>query len=138
MKVNNISFGQTFIKPSLAQMSEKNREKIKVLYPFGEIYPLDIYLGADKKGDLTLEITKSSIYDYLISNNELPLTPKNAAAYRIIKGLEITNKYLHGNNEPVRKSTIKFLDYIDEETLPYYVADEIEEFYKTNSIRLDC
>lgn len=130
MKINQISFGQTFLKSSVRQMSAENREKLKSIYAFGQIYPLDIYLGADRKGDLTLEITRSSVYDYLVANDEIPLTPENIAVYNFIKGTEIADKYIHGNKEPVRKATITNMDYISEEVLPYYVADEIDEYFK--------
>ena len=45
MKVNNISFGQTYLKPSIKNLSQENQEKLKYSYALGELYPVDLYLG---------------------------------------------------------------------------------------------
>ncbi len=137
MKINNVSFGTTYLTPSLRCMSPENREKIKSVYSLGQIYPVDLYLGSDKKGDLTLQIKRGSMYDYLLKNNYIEPTKNNIAALKIIKAADAVNKYIHGDSSPVRKVTIKELDYIPEDILPYYVADEIEEFNKTYSKKFD-
>ncbi len=137
MKINNVSFGTTYLTPSLRCMSPENREKIKSVYGLGQIYPVDLYLGSDKKGDLTLQIKRGSLYDYLWKNKYIEPTKSNIAALNIIKAADTVNKYIHGDSSPVRKVTIKELDYIPEDILPYYVADEIEEFNKTYSKQFD-
>ena len=67
--IKSISFGQTYLKSTLAYMSDENREKLKYSYGLGQIYPNDIYMGADKRGNLTLDITRCIPQDYLIINN---------------------------------------------------------------------
>lgn len=130
MKINQISFGQTYLKESVLRLSDENKEKIKSLYPLGEIYPVDLYLGSDYKGNLTLDITRTSLYDHLVLNHQLEPTPENVFVYKFVKRCELVGQYLHGNSYPVQKTTISDIDYIDKDALPYYVADEIEKYEK--------
>lgn len=130
MKIDKTSFGTTYITTSIRYMSPENKKKIKSVIPLGQIYPVDLYIGANKKGDLTLSITQSSIYDYLLLNDKVKLTKENVAAVKVIKAAENAFKYIHGNPYPVKKVTIPYLDYISSELLPYYVADEIDEYTK--------
>ncbi len=138
MKTNSISFGTTYIKPSINHLSKANKEKVKKLIPLGQIYPVDLFLGADRKGNLTLEIKQTFIYDHLIANDQLDLTPQNIAMYKISKAAQNTFNYIHGDKTPVRKATIEHLDAIPKDILPYYVADEIEEYEKTYSKNFYC
>lgn len=135
MKINSISFGTTYLTPSLQYMSSENRQKLKSVYALGQIYPVDLYLGANKKGDLTLEIRGSSVYDYLAINNYIKPTKENIDALKLIKAANNIHNYIHGNSEPVKKTTIEYMDYIPKSVLPYYVADEVEEFYKEYSAK---
>lgn len=128
MKINPISFGTTYLKPSVQYMNPENRKKLESVFGLGEIYPVDLYLGANRMGDLTLEIKRASIYEYLLNNNHIKLTPENVAALNIIKDAENADLYIHGNRSPVKKLTIKDIDYIPEDILKYYIADEIEAF----------
>lgn len=132
MKIDSISFGRTYITSSLRYMSDENKKKLKSVYPLGQLYPVDLYLGANKKGDLTLSITQSSLYDYLLVNNLIKPDKENISAVKFIKAAENSFKNLHGNPYPVKKVTIPYLDYIPDDILPYYVADEIEEYAKEN------
>ena len=138
MKTNSISFGTTYIKPSINNLSKKNKEKVRELIPLGQIYPVDLFLGADSKGNLTLEIKQAFIYDHLIANDQFDLTPQNIAMYKISKAANNVYKYIHGDKTPVRKTKIEFLDAIPKDILPYYVADEIEEYEKTYSKKFYC
>lgn len=128
MKINSISFGQTYLMPSLKYMSPENRDKLAYSYALGELYPNDIYLGATHKGDLTVEITRTFLYDHLILNNQVPFTPKNIAAYVLAKKAANAGRYIHGNPYPVQKNVIKYLDYIPEDMLSQYIASEVEEY----------
>ncbi len=130
MKINPITFGQTFLKPSLSYISNDNRAKLRDLYAIGNIYPNDIYLGATSKGDLTVEVTRGSLYDHLILNDQLTPTLENIVAYNIIKKAEIAAKELHGMPYPVKKSVIKYLDYIPEDMLKHQIVSEVEEYNK--------
>lgn len=130
MKISQISFGQTFLKSSLAYMSNDNKEKLRSLYAIGQIYPNDIYLGATTKGDLTLEVTRGSLYDHLVLNDCIEPTPENIAAYNIAKQAENIGKEIYGMPYPVKKSVIKYLDYIPEDMLQYQVAAAVEEYNK--------
>ncbi len=126
--INSISFGQTFLKPSLRYLSAENKEKLVRSYALGEIYPNDIYLGATRKGDLTVDITRTFLYDHLIINGEIPLNPKTARDYVIAKALNDSWQSIHGRKYPVQKTVIKYLDYIPEDMLSYQIATEIEEY----------
>lgn len=134
MKINQISFGQTYLKPSIKYMSEENRKKLEYSYALGDLYPVDIYLGATRKGDLTVEITKGSEYEYLLKNNEIPLTAENIAAYKFIRGAEMVYNRVYGPRYPVQKTVIEYLDYIPEDTLAHYIASDVEHYRKTNTI----
>lgn len=130
MKVNSISFGTTYLRPSIRNLSDENKKKLKSLYPLGYIYPVDLYLGGDRKGNLTLEIKHASMYEYLLKNHKIEQTPENIILAKVVKAAENTHKYLYGDKTPVKKATIDYIDYIPEDILPYYVADEIEDYNK--------
>ncbi len=138
MKTNSISFGTTYLKPTIRYMSKENRQKLRSIYPLGQLYPVDIFIGADKRGNMTLDIKQSFIYDYLIQNDQFELTPQNISMYKFYKALNNSYKNIHGDNTPVRKATIENLDYITEDVLPYYVATEIEEYTKTQAKKFYC
>lgn len=130
MKINQVTFGQTFLKPSIDYLSQYNQEKLRSLGEVGAKYPNDIYIGATPKGDLTLDITRGSLYDYMILNDLLEPTKENIEAYNIIKRAEIAAEELHGPLYPVNKSVISCMDYIPEDLLKYQVTAAVEEYNK--------
>lgn len=130
MKVNNVSFGQTYLKPSIKNLSQENQEKLKYSYALGELYPVDLYLGGTPKGDLEVTVKGCSVMDYLVVNNALPLTQKNINYYLFTKACDGMYEKLHGPKYPKQKTVIDQLDYIPEDVLPFYIAAEIEEYTK--------
>lgn len=128
MKTNAISFGQTYLTPSLKNLSPENRKKLTYSFALGQLYPNDIYLGATRNGDLTVQITGTSIYKHLLINNAIPPTKKNIALFKLTQKLDNTYTAIHGPKYPIKKSVIKYLDYIPQDTLAHYIASEIEEY----------
>ena len=128
MNINPISFGQTYLTPSLKYMSPDNRRKLKYSYALGQIYPNDVYLGATKNGDLTIQITGTTIYKHLLINNLIPATKNNVSLYLLNEKLEQRHREIYGPKYPITKSVIKYLDYIPEDTLAHYIASEIEDY----------
>lgn len=131
MKINAISFGTTYLKPSISNLSPENREKLKYSYPIGEIYPNDIYLGGTRNGDLIVEIKRATPLDYLIVNGYIEPTSENIKAYTFVKKLERAMANVHGgNNVPVTKTVIKYLDFIPEDILAANISLEVEDYNK--------
>lgn len=128
MKTNQISFGITYIKPNLALMSKDNRKKLEHSYGLGQINPNDIYLGANKNGDLTLDVTRSNPYDYLAINMLIEPTPENVADYKFYKACDKLKTYLRGPSYPVEKYVIKNLKEKPKEIIAFEIQDKIDEY----------
>ena len=130
MKVSNITFGQTYYSPTISRyMTENNKQKIFYSDVLGDIYPVDMLLGANNKGDLTVQIRHASNWDSLIRNNEIPLTDKNIAAYYLIKSFEVAGENIHGPQYPIMKSTIKNITNKDKQEIKYEILDIIIDYY---------
>ena len=72
MKTDKISFGQTYIRPNLLKnLAPHNFPKVESIIPFGEVYPADIYIGADKNGDMVLDILHSTMGKFLYFSGEI-------------------------------------------------------------------
>ena len=133
MKTHQISFGLTYLKPSITYMSDENREKLTHSYGLGQLNPNDIYMGSDKKGNLTLDITRCNPYDYLAVNMLIPPTKENVADYKFYKALNNFGKYLHGFTYPVEKYVISDLKNKPKEIIAYEIQDKIDEYNHIHS-----
>lgn len=134
MKINSISFTSTYLKPSIRGLSEKNQKKVQCVYPLGEVCPVDLYLGSNSKGDFTVDITRCSVNKYLASNKQGDFPDEYSKYLPTILALENSYVSVHGPMYPVKKVTIKNLDKISAEDLPYLVADEIVKYEEENNI----
>ena len=130
MKVNNISFGQTYYHYSLRNMNENNRNKLYYSYGLGDLYPVDIYLGADKRGDLTVGIRHTGDWDTLFNNGEIPITHENVTAYYLIKQFEFAGAQIHGPKYPTLKGKIRDLGNKSEQEIKYEIQDLIGKYYE--------
>lgn len=128
MKISQISFGLTYLKPNIINMTPENREKLEHSYGLGQINPNDIFMGADKKGNLTLDITRCTPYDYLAANMLIPPTPDNVADYKFYKACDKLKRYLHGPAYPVEKYVIKNLKDKPKEIIAFEIQDKIDEY----------
>lgn len=132
MKIDNkISFGQTYIHPTITKyLSKANQSKLEYSYALGQLYPMDIFLGANFKGDLTVGIKRCNLWDYLTINNLIPCTFENAAKYIFIKRAEMMYEYLYGPKYQIENYIIKDLDYKQQEEIAYEINDKIAEYTK--------
>lgn len=129
MKVDNqISFGQTFLHPSIKHLSKSNFEKLEYSYGLGQLYPMDIFLGCTKHGDLTVSLKRCNLWDYLTINNEIPMTPFNIVKYYLIKRMDVVGEYMYGPKFPIEHHVIKNLDYKFQEDIAYEINDKIMEY----------
>lgn len=134
MKVDNsISFGQTFVQPSIKNLSKINQAKIKHSFGLGQIYPVDILLGGRPCGDLTLSIKRCNLWDYLVLNNEIPITNENMLFYIIAKGFEQFGEFLHGAKYPFEHYIIKNLDKKSAKDIAFEINDKITEYNRKHS-----
>ena len=85
MKINPISFGQTFVNSSFQNLSQENKEKLGPSIAIGEYYPMDIFMGARNSKELVVEMTRASEWDYLLSSGEFEPTEENIACSRLKK-----------------------------------------------------
>lgn len=129
-RVDNTAFGITYLKPSLQYMSKMNQKKLVSSYGLGQLYPVDIFLGADRKGNLTVEIMKSSMWKYLYINNDIPQTPFTYALASLDEGLNRIKMMRESIKIPIEKKTFKFMDLRSSKALPYDIAQEIENYFK--------
>ncbi len=123
---SNINFGITYLKPSLKYMKPINRKKLVPSIPIGQIYPNDIYLGATPKGDLTVEVTRSSLYDYLSVNglfyqNDLSLN-------KLVKAFNNAWQILHGRQYPVQKKVLYHIDDFSDKMIIDRILTEVEDY----------
>lgn len=129
-RIDNINFGITYLKPSLQYMSEANRKKLVPSYGLGQLFPVDIFLGADKKGNLTVEITRSSLWKHLFINNEIPQTQHTYSICRFDEAMNNIKKQKERKQIPIEKKTFKYMDLRSSKALPYDIAQEIEKYFK--------
>ena len=66
MRTDKVSFGQTYIRPTLLNnIAQHNQQKVLSLIGLGEIYPVDMYLGANREGDLVIDLLHTTLAKYL-------------------------------------------------------------------------
>lgn len=131
MKTDNVSFGISYVKPSIRYMSKQNQEKVKSIIPLGQLYPVDMFIGSNIKGDLTLDIVKTPMHKFLAYTDEIPKTFENLCAMDFASRLE--TKYLATHEEliPLSHYTIKNLKNYTKKDLPYAVHEKILEYFNT-------
>lgn len=132
MKVNNITFGQTYYNDSLGRyMNERDRNKLYYSYSLGDLYPVDIILGSDKRGDLTVKIRHTSNeWDQLVWAGEVPPTMENLQAYFLLKQIDIANEEIHGPKYPALNGKIRDLHKKSEQDIKYEIQDLIGKYYE--------
>ena len=132
MKADKISFGQTYIKPSLMNyMSKENQGKIPYIFGLGEFYPVDIFVGSNIKGDLTLDIMHSTPAKQLFFSDEIPKTLVNVTTLNFIHNMEKAQRIRNGIITPVLKTTIPDLDKMTIKDLQIIVNNKIKDYYQT-------
>jgi len=132
MKTNEISFGQTYIKPSLIKyMKHDNLGKIPYIFGLGEFYPADIFVGANVKGQLTIDIMHSTPAKHLFFSDEIPKTFENIAALNFMHNMERSQRLRSGIKTPVLKTIIPNIDKISIKDLQLAVNDKIKLYYET-------
>ncbi len=67
-KTNNISFKSVFLFPSINNLAEQNRQKVdKGIKVTQDLFPQnDVFLGADEKGELTIQVQRTNPLKYLL------------------------------------------------------------------------
>ena len=128
MKIINISFGQTFLKSSFHRLSKDNQEKLEYSYGLGQLNPNDIFLGSDRNGNLTLDVTRCTPFDYLAINMLIEPTPQNVAEYKLHRAFNKLGKFLYGPKYSIEKYVIKDLNKKTKEVLSYEIQDKIDEY----------
>ena len=130
MKTDKISFGQTYIKPSLVKyMKQENIEKMPYIFGFGELYPADIFIGSNINGDLVLDIMHSTPAKQLFFSDEIPKTIKNVAALNFMHNMERVGRFYNGIKTPVLKVTIPDIEKLSIRDLQFNINDKIKYYY---------
>lgn len=130
MKTDKISFGQTYLKPSIFKnLAPHNFQKVESIIPFGEIYPADIYIGADKSGDIVLDILHSTMGKFLYFSGEVPKTALNAGILQVMDSTERINRKMSGYKLPVYSIKIKDLDHFSIPKLQYTINEKLVYYY---------
>lgn len=129
MKINPISFGQTFVNSSFQNLSYENKEKLGPSIAIGEYFPMDIFMGARGSNELVVEMTRANEWDYLLSSGELEPTEENIASYHIQKAFEYVYEAIHGKKKyPVEKLIIRDLDNLDSKDIMDKIVDAVEDY----------
>lgn len=132
MKTDKVTFGQTYIKPSLAKyMKAKNLEKVPYIFGLGEFYPADIFIGSNIRGELTLDIIHSTPAKHLFFNDEIPKTYDNIVTLNFMHNMERLQRFHEGISTPVFKTVIKDLDKLSIKDLQLAVNEKIQYYYET-------
>lgn len=131
MKVSNITFGQTYYYPSLTRyMQNKDKEKVLYSYSLGEIYPVDIFIGSNRKRELTVEVRHCSAWDCAIKGDAFEPTEENIEGYLFARGCELAGEELYGNKYPSLKKTVKDISRKNPQEIKYDILDIIAEYYE--------
>lgn len=131
MKTEKITFGQTYIKPSLVEhMSKTDLEKIPYIAGLGELYPVDIFVGSNPKGQLTLDIMHSTPAKQLFFNDEEPKTIENISILNFLHNTEIAQRINNGIKTPILKTVIPDIDKLSIKELQLAVNEKIEYYYE--------
>lgn len=129
MKINPISFGQTFVNSSFQNLSYENKEKLGPSIVIGEYFPMDIFMGARGSNELVVEMTRANEWDYLLSSGEIEPTEENIASYLIQKAFEYVYEAIHGKKKyPVEKLIIRDLDNLDSKDIMDKIVDAVEDY----------
>ena len=132
MKTDKISFGQTYIKPSLLKyMKPDNLSKVSYIFGLGEFYPADIFIGSNIKGELTVDIIHSTPAKHLFLNDSIPKTLKNVAVLNFMHNMERPQRICDGITTPKLKTVIKDIDNMTIKDLQLAVNDKIKLYYET-------
>ncbi len=131
MKINPISFGQTFVNSSFQNLSEENQSKMGPSIAIGEYYPMDIYLGAKNSKDVVVQLTRASEWDYLMSSGELEPTEENVALFQLQKAFDYAMEYIHCKKKyPVEKFEIQNLDKMNSVEIINCIVDAIDDYHE--------
>ena len=134
MKTDKISFGQTFLHKSYFKyLTPETQNKLAYSYGLGELFPIDLGLGATKKGNLNVTISACNPWDHLIINNGVPLTPENIYLYSFVKNVEHISGVLHGTKYPYRTYEIKNIQSMTQEDIAFAIREKISEYYENFS-----
>lgn len=131
MKTDKVSFGQTYIRPTLLQnIAPQNQQKVLSLIGLGELYPVDMYLGGNKEGDLIIDILHTTLAKYLYYSGEVPKTSFNASILQFMDSMERVTRKQNRYNLPVYNIKIQHLDYFNIPELQYTVHERIANYFK--------
>ncbi len=131
MKADKITFGQSYIKPSLVEhMSKANLEKIPYIVGLGEFYPADIFIGANMRGQLTLDIIHSTPAKQLFFSNEIPKTIENVSILNFLHNMDRCQRKNYGIRTPIFKTVIENIDNLSIKELQLAVNDKIKFYYE--------
>ena len=129
MKVHNsITFGQSYVHPSIKNLNKVNQAKVQLSYAFGQLYPIDIMFGGTPLGNLTISMKRCNLLDYLTINDFIPCTKENIIKYYISKKMEAIGNLLFGNKYPVEGYVIKNLDNKSEKDIAHEINDKIADY----------
>ncbi len=128
--IDNTTFGITYLKSSLQYMSKANQKKLIPSYGLGQIYPVDLFFGSDKKGNLIVEVMKESPFKYMYYNKIVSQTPENYYLYKLEETLNILSQASGMCVIPKEKKIFKFMDLRTEKALIFDIADEISNYFK--------
>ncbi len=131
MKTDKISFGQTYVKPSLIKyMKKENMDKMPYIFGLGEFYPVDIFVGSNIKGDLTLDIVHSTTAKQLFFSDEIAKTFENVTTLNFIHNMERAQRFRNGIKTPVFKTKISDIEKFSIKDLQLAVNDKIKYYYE--------
>ena len=131
MKTDKVTFGQTYLQKSYFKyLSLQTQNKLIYSYGLGELFPIDMSLGANKKGNIMVKLRACNPWDHIIINNYMPLTPQNISLYSFMKTLENIGQKLHGNKIPFKTYEIKNPKSMTQEDISYVIRDKIVQYIK--------
>lgn len=132
MQTDKISFGQTRILPSVKYLDKRTTDKLPYLFGFGELYPIDFFIGSTPKGNLTVDIMHSTPAKHIFLNlKEEEQTFSNIATLSTLHFMENATRLRQGIRIPVLHTEIKNADELPVRELQYTINDKIRMYYDT-------
>lgn len=135
-KLNNISFKQLYMFPTIAAVSPENKPKVNTAIKMvGDFcYQNDVFLGSDEKGELIIQVQKSNPLVHLLDPevaNKIDLDPKDLLAMiNIATSFQLQHMMVHNEKPQVVVEKTKGINHMDDSEVALKIKETIEAFNK--------
>ena len=133
-KTNNISFKSVFLFPSINNLAKQNRPKVdKGIKVTQDLFPQnDVFLGADEKGELTIQVQKANPLKYLLEPDvaeHINLRPQEILALiNVVTMLQASYDKLWDKKQPLSTDKTIHIDKMQDIEVIKKITDTVIDF----------